>query len=138
MFPHWDFSLIPQEDETWSTEEYETDLACGERGYRGLLWLMKERPECNLLVTCHGGLLSNKLNNPMIVLVDGREDELNGVDGTTRTKGCTTEQFGNCETREFVMTAWTSVDEEEEEENVTDGWSGRIIRCAKGWTTFPG
>ena len=99
---------------------------------------MKERPECNLLVTCHGGLLSNKLNNPMIVLVDGREDELNGVDGTTRTKGCTTEQFGNCETREFVMTAWTSVDEEEEEENVTDGWSGRIIRCAKGWTTFSG
>ena len=33
MFPHWDFSLIPQEDETWSTEEYEADVACGERGY---------------------------------------------------------------------------------------------------------
>ena len=31
MFPHWDFSLIPQEDETWSTEEYEADLAV-ERG----------------------------------------------------------------------------------------------------------
>jgi hypothetical protein len=55
-------------------------------------------------------------NNPKVVLVDGRDTDDDNGEGTT-TMRCTTKRFGNCEMREFVMTAWVSGDDD----NVTDG-----------------
>ncbi len=45
-------------------------MACGEGGYRDLNATYWYRV-----------MVAYKLNNPMIVLVDGREDELNDIDG---------------------------------------------------------
>jgi broad specificity phosphatase PhoE len=103
-------------DETWRPDAYESSDECGERGYHGLMWLMGQR-ERRILVVCHGGLLSHTLNNnAKVVLVDGRDTDDDNGEGTT-TMRCTTKRFGNCEMREFVMTAWVSGDDD----NVTDG-----------------
>jgi broad specificity phosphatase PhoE len=48
----WDFSLLSDDDETW-TETLETEESCAERGYLGLLWL-RDRPEDKILTVAHG------------------------------------------------------------------------------------
>mmetsp|Transcript_56113 Transcript_56113/g.119313 ORF Transcript_56113/g.119313 Transcript_56113/m.119313 type:complete len:342 (-) Transcript_56113:32-1057(-) len=97
-FPHWCFEQIPDLDESW-TEELETRDACSERGYRGLLWIMR-RCEKNVLLVCHGGLLNYTMNsNSNVVLVDGRKAHGD-------RERCVTKRFGNCELREYVMTTW--------------------------------
>lgn len=101
-FSSWNFSHIPAFDESW-TEELEERHECGERGYQGLLWVM-DQSEKNVLVVCHGGLLNYMMNgHPRVVLLDGRHQtkQVNGSD-----RRCVSKRFGNCELREFVLTAW--------------------------------
>ena len=93
---------FPALDESW-TEELESRDACSRRGYNGLLWMMQQR-EQNILLVCHGGLLNYTMNsNSNVVLVDRRKVQ-------DEPKRCITKRFGNCEMREFVMTAWDSND----------------------------
>jgi hypothetical protein len=40
-----------------------------------------------------------------VVLVDGRQSTNNG-DGSESEARCITKRFGNCELREFIITAW--------------------------------
>mmetsp|Transcript_24100 Transcript_24100/g.39490 ORF Transcript_24100/g.39490 Transcript_24100/m.39490 type:complete len:361 (+) Transcript_24100:41-1123(+) len=108
--PHWCFKQVPALDESW-TEELESRDACSERGYSGLLWIMQQS-EKNVLLVCHGGLLNYTMNNnSKVVLVDGREVQ-------SEKQRCITTRFGNCELREFIMTVWEPVlDEQNNGEN---------------------
>lgn len=55
----WDFSSLSDDDETW-TDALESEEACAERGYLGLLWL-RDRPEDKILTVAHGVSLYNFL-----------------------------------------------------------------------------
>jgi broad specificity phosphatase PhoE len=104
-FPHWCFQEIPEMDDSW-TEELESHEDCSERGYRGLLWVLQQ-PEQNVLLVGHGGLLNYTMNgHANIVLVDGRRQS--NKDCESDEVRCVTKRFGNCELREFVITAWDS------------------------------
>ena len=105
LFPHWNFSLIPSSDESW-TEELEPRHECSERGYQGLLWVMQQK-EDNILLVCHGGLLNYLMNDhPRVVLVDGRDENCSDDDNEkSRSPG---KRFGNCELREFIISLWDS------------------------------
>lgn len=116
MFPHWCFQQIPPLDLSW-TEELETREDCSERGYRGLLWVL-EQPEQNVLLVAHGGLLNYMMNgHDNVVLVDGRQST-NGDDSESEAR-CITKRFGNCELREFIITAWDPASSEENCSNQT-------------------
>lgn len=105
MFPHWCFKAIPELDDSW-TEELETREDCSERGYRGLLWLL-EQSEQKVLLVGHGGLLNYTMNgHTNVVLVDGRQQQ--HKDDASEEIRCITKRFGNCELREFIITAWDS------------------------------
>jgi len=96
-FGHWCFENIPEQDESW-TPDLESRDACGQRGYSGLAWILQQHAE-NVLLCCHGGLLSYTLNsNEKVVLIDSRDAH--------ERERCITKRFGNCEMREFIATAW--------------------------------
>lgn len=84
----WDFSLLSEVDETWTTD-LESQADCAERGYRGLLWLIS-RPENVILCVSHGGILRFKRDHPRIQINDNRTDD--------------DARFGNCELREYEIT----------------------------------
>jgi broad specificity phosphatase PhoE len=73
-FPTWDFSLLSSnEDDQW-TPTLETTDSCMERGYDGLLWIMKDRPERSIVLVSHGALLKYTLtDHPNVILRDGRK-----------------------------------------------------------------
>lgn len=97
-FAHWSFDNIPETDETW-TPELECRDACGQRGFSGLKWILQQQNVDNVLLCCHGGLLSYTLNsNEKVVLIDSRD--------ARERERCITKRFGNCEMREFIATAW--------------------------------
>ncbi|KAL7539371.1 hypothetical protein ACHAXR_009220 [Thalassiosira sp. AJA248-18] len=113
-FPDWCFRQIPTEDESWCPEELESTDDCSERGYRGLLWIMQQSEE-NVLLVCHGGLLSYTMNsNSKVVLVDGRK-------GQSEQQRCITKRFGNCELREFIVTVWDYDEFSSSEKNIAMG-----------------
>jgi broad specificity phosphatase PhoE len=94
----WDFSLLSDDDETW-TATLETEASCAERGYQGMLWL-RDRSEDKILTVAHGGLLRFcMVDHPNIRVIDDRPH-----DG---------KRFGNCELREYEMT-WTADCENDE------------------------
>ena len=94
-----------ESDESW-TEELEEHHSCSQRGYSGLLWMMQQQ-EKHMLLVCHGGLLNLTLNkNDNVVLLDKREVR----SGSKKHHRCITKRFGNCEMREFIVTAWHSED----------------------------
>ena len=109
LYPHWCFQQIPPTDTSWSPTLENRD-ACGERGYRGLLWIMQQC-EKNVLLVCHGGLLNLTMNsNSKVVLIDGRDTKVTDSNGgeSEEDHRCITKRFGNCELREFVVTVWDS------------------------------
>lgn len=62
-----------------------------------------QQSEENVLLVCHGGLLNYTMNsNDKVVLVDGRKVQ----------DRCITKRFGNCELREFIITAWENDEHE--------------------------
>ena len=106
-FPHWCFNTIPELDHTW-TDELESREDCSERGYKGLLWVLNQ-PEQNVLLVGHGGLLNYTMNgHAKVVLVDGRQSSDNKGNESEEEVRCITKRFGNCELREFIITAWDS------------------------------
>lgn len=84
----WNFDLISENDETW-TEELESQSNCAERGYLGLLFLMK-RQEDKILVVAHGGILRFcMVDHPLVQVIDERPDDA--------------KRFANCELREYSV-----------------------------------
>ena len=117
-FPNWCFKSIPEQDESW-TEELETREDCSKRGYRGLLWVLQQ-PEENVLLVGHGGLLNYTMNDHAnVVLVDGRRQSNKGNECDDELR-CITKRFGNCELREFIITAWDAACDDSESKNQVD------------------
>lgn len=90
-FSSWDFSLLSSEtDETW-TPELESQSSCAERGYQGLLWILNNRPEQNILLVAHGGLLRFTMyDHPDVSVSDKRSTQ-------------SEKRFENCEIRHFEI-----------------------------------
>ena len=96
-FPAWDFDNIAETDELWTTD-LEEQVDCAHRGYEGLRWLLN-RPEENILLVCHGGILRFMMNliPDNVCVVDGRTDS-----GSTRYRDAKA-RFGNCELRRYEL-----------------------------------
>ena len=93
-FPDWDFGQLALSDNLW-TEELETQQETAERGYEGFCWLMR-RPEEQILLACHGGILRFTMQqHPLVKVLD------------ERTRGDLTRpphaRFGNCEIRKYQL-----------------------------------
>ncbi len=110
-FPSWDFScLASNEDDQW-TPTLETTDSCMERGYDGLLWLMKERPERSIIFVSHGALLKYTLtDHPNVMLRDGRTHDRPKVSNvsteaeqTPQPRRCVRQRYHNCELRRYRM-----------------------------------
>ena len=110
-FPSWDFSwLTSNEDDQW-TPTLETTDSCMERGYDGLLWLMKERPERSIILVSHGALLKYTLtDHPHVILRDGRthdgpteNNESTEAEQTSQPRRCVRQRYHNCELRRYRM-----------------------------------
>jgi broad specificity phosphatase PhoE len=86
-FLQWNFSSVPPTDSDW-THELEPQDSCGERGYQGLLFLIKQ-PEEKIAVVSHGAILNYLMRHNRVHVVDGRDE-----------KG---RRFENCELRSFTM-----------------------------------
>jgi broad specificity phosphatase PhoE len=89
LYPMWDFSIVPSdEDEAWSVD-LETNEAARERAYQSLCW-MWERPESTIALFAHGGIY--------MLLMDGSHEavEVKGDGVSTR--------FHNCELRTIEVT----------------------------------
>lgn len=101
-FPAWDLSELQTEEDSLWTDELEQQMDAAERGYKGLLWIAG-RPETNILLACHGGILKYSMTqHPLIRMVDGRSNSSGSskVDGTDRPVGG---RFGNCEVRRYTI-----------------------------------
>jgi broad specificity phosphatase PhoE len=99
-FPPWDFEGISESDELW-TSHLEEQVDCAHRGYEGLRWLLN-RPESNILLVCHGGILRFMMDliPDTVHVADGRianDDKDRDVNA----------RFGNCELRRYELT-WDS------------------------------
>ena len=125
-FPTWDFSLLSSsnDDDQW-TPTLETTDSCMERGYNGLLWILKERPERSIVLVSHGALLMYTLtSHPNVILQDGRKritaqqqqpqrDATNGSNMETNISTdeeqqqqqhrCVRKRYHNCEIRRYRM-----------------------------------
>lgn len=100
-FPAWSFDAVAEEDGLWTPEMENLDDAA-ERGYLGLKWLL-ERPEENILLVSHGGILRYLMErHPLIVVRDARSLP---VDKPAISR------FGNCEMRNYRI-AWGDPTEE--------------------------
>lgn len=87
----WNFDQISPTDELW-TDTLETQAACAERGYQGLIWLT-QRNEDKIMVVAHGGILRFMAEHPGLQIVDERAEN--------------EKRFSNCELREYEM-VWSS------------------------------
>lgn len=104
-FPAWDFGNIAERDELWTTE-LEEQVDCAHRGFSGLRWLLN-RPEDNILLVCHGGILRFMMNliPDHVRVVDGRTCGNTDRDAKAR--------FGNCELRRYELRSYLTDDTSE-------------------------
>lgn len=110
LFPHWDFGELDHEEDALWTTVMEDLGAAAERGYLGFKWLM-ERPEDNILLVSHGGILRYAMNDhPLVVLRDGRSSSPHTA-GSTRSgnKKPVESRFDNCEMRRYRL-SWGDKD----------------------------
>ena len=108
-FPQWDFSEteISASDDLW-TPDLEEQIDCAHRGYEGLCWLLN-RPEENILLVSHGGLLKFTMNlHPSVRVLDGRVKASKDRDVKAR--------FRNCELRSYTLT-WDARDDKTSKNN---------------------
>jgi broad specificity phosphatase PhoE len=105
QYPQWDFSLLSTDHDALWSPELETTLACGERGYEGLLWMMQQRVEQSILLVTHGGLLKYTLTeHPMVVLRDGRQQKQHGdSESGNHQQRCIRDRYQNGELRRYRM-----------------------------------
>lgn len=93
-FYHWDYHEIAEKDELW-TETLETQADCAERGYKAFRWIL-ERPEQNIFLACHGGILRFSMQeHPLIKVADARSS--GNLDRPPDAR------FGNCEVRKYTL-----------------------------------
>lgn len=94
----WDFtSLTSNHDDLW-TDELESQKSCAERCYKGLIHLMAERQEQEMLMVAHGGLFRFVMMlHPNVIAVDDREEYQ--------------KRFGNCELRQYDVEYYTNVND---------------------------
>lgn len=111
-FPHWNLDeLETEEDSLWTPVMEDLDAAA-ERGYLGLKWLL-ERPEDNILLVAHGGILRYTMaQHPLVVMRDDRNQPHSGKTVDAR--------FDNCELRRYRM-HWMPESTEETNINSEDG-----------------
>lgn len=102
IFPRWSLDgVVGEHDEDWTEDELEDKRDCGERGYQGLVGLMR-REEKRMLLVAHGGLLRLVMaEHPKVVVRDGRrsEAESDSCEGRRSSQA----RFGNCELRRYQM-----------------------------------
>jgi broad specificity phosphatase PhoE len=100
-FPAWDFSHLSTEEDALWTPELETPVACRERGYQGLRWIMEHWVEQSVLLVSHGALLKYTLTeHPNVVLRDGRQPHDGAAEPTRR---CIRQRYHNGEVRRYQM-----------------------------------
>lgn len=113
--PDWNFdSLATQEDNSW-TPEMEKYEDAAERGYQGLVELLKGETSSSkgcdtILLVCHGGILRYAMNlHPLVDLADERTTQ----DATTKS---VESRFDNCELRKYRL-SW----KDDTSEEISDG-----------------
>jgi broad specificity phosphatase PhoE len=117
-FPSWDFSLLSSNEDNQWTPTLETTDACMERGYSGLLWMMKERSERSIILVAHGALLKYTLtDHPNVILRDERKQHTSPLKNSHSSNNnketvaeqpppphrCVRKRYHNCELRRYRM-----------------------------------
>jgi len=93
IYCKWDLSpLESEEDRMWTANVLEEVASCSERGYQGLLLLMRQMEE-DIMVVTHGALLMALMIHSNIRLMDRRLSQNRSA----------ASPFGNAELREFVI-----------------------------------
>jgi broad specificity phosphatase PhoE len=130
-FPAWEMTELEHHDDVlWKPHVLEDTQDCAQRGYEGLCWLT-ERPERNIALVTHGGILRFTMNDHAHVRVmDGRRaNDLTSIsaDGDNHDVNSNTEsaqdersvhaRFDNCEMRHYLL-SWTT---DSEDGIVSDG-----------------
>ena len=86
-FPFVDVSHLPEDDERWDAEVLEEEASVARRGMAALAWLAR-RPEDNIAVVAHGGLLAVTF-----------DPEDHGGHSCVEAPNPCTKRFSNCEVR---------------------------------------
>lgn len=95
VFPSWNLQHLEHEQDVFWTQDLETTEKCRERGYQGLQWIL-QRPENNILLVAHGGILRYTMTEHERVQVkDGRTNTGNSSERHVKAR------FGNCELRRY-------------------------------------
>eukprot|EP00747_Dinoflagellata_sp_TGD_P218777 gnl/TRDRNA2_/TRDRNA2_90979_c0_seq1.p1 gnl/TRDRNA2_/TRDRNA2_90979_c0~~gnl/TRDRNA2_/TRDRNA2_90979_c0_seq1.p1 ORF type:complete len:259 (+),score=51.28 gnl/TRDRNA2_/TRDRNA2_90979_c0_seq1:143-919(+) len=89
----WDFSQIPEQDETW-TEKLEATSDCANRAYHGLQWVLQQKEEC-VLVVAHGGIYNFMMHEHPLI------------------EAQCSKRFGNCELRQYELSTATASTEQD-------------------------
>ena len=90
-FPVVDVSHLPENDERWDAEVLEEEASVARRGMAALAWLAR-RPEDNIAVVAHGGLLAVTF-----------DPEGHGGHSSVAAPNACTPRFSNCEVRTVTL-----------------------------------
>jgi broad specificity phosphatase PhoE len=111
LFPTWSLEGVEREhDGDWTAHELEDKQACGERGYHGLVGLVR-RDEKRMLLVAHGGLLRLVMAEHPSVIVRDERSAAETVGPSSNAASTVTHEvrrasharFGNCELRRYRM-----------------------------------
>jgi len=131
-FPAWEMTELEHHDDVlWQPHALEDTQDCAQRGYEGLCWLT-ERPERNIALVTHGGILRFTMNDHAHVrVVDGRrsndltsssahdDNDVNSNTENAQDERSVHARFDNCEMRHYLL-SWTT---DSEDSIVSDGSS---------------
>ena len=90
-FPFVDVSQLNEHDERWDSEVLEEEASVARRGMAALSWLSR-RPENNIAVVAHGGLLAVTF-----------DPEGHGGHSCVEAPNPCTKRFSNCEVRTVTL-----------------------------------
>ena len=90
-FPFVDVSQLNEHDERWDAEVLEEEASVARRGMAALAWLAR-RPEDNIAVVAHGGLLAVTF-----------DPEGHGGHSSVAAPNACTKRFSNCEVRTVTL-----------------------------------
>jgi broad specificity phosphatase PhoE len=123
-FPHWNLDHMspPSDEDVLWTPVLETSQACRERGYQGLAWLLRDRPEERIVLVAHGAILKCTLTDHALVkVVDGRRRYRHRQDAAGHDGRSAEERFANGELRRYRM-QW-----EKNSDNLSSEQKGTIV-----------
>ena len=90
-FPFVDVSQLNEDDQRWDAEVLEEEASVARRGMAALTWLAR-RPEDNIAVVAHGGLLAVTF-----------DPEGHGGHSCVEAPNACTKRFSNCEVRTVTL-----------------------------------